>query len=724
VPRGRAGLRGRRRHAGLSLHRGLDVVRWFLHGDQHSDHHRRSNPSPVTRRARVQHHHHHHRSRAGVSGHRLPHPGFARIRAAELLWKAPHGARHRPSHRSLHHLRRRTRRPQYRPRTGAPSRSVRDRRTERGQGAKILGRELAHARRRRHPGTDPARRPDRARRRPGRRRHHRRHQPLYRADRPQSESQPPHHRPRQRSDGGQAPAERGCRFRRLSLCFCRTADRPFLLASARGQFSGCRHYPSRHGPGDWRNSNHSAQSVCRQDHREIAHPPGPRRLRPRHQARGRHALQPRARRSHRSRRFSDRHGRAATTSRTRTDGRVRTLWVAIIRVASMKIVSAAEMREIDRVTSERFGVPSLTLMENAGSAVARFVLSDYPQAERVGILCGKGNNGGDGFVVARKLVEAGRAVRVLLLSDPEELRGDAAIMFQHVVESLHPVNVAPLIVREASGLDSSDAAEVFAADVIVDAILGTGFRPPVSPLYAAAIARMKMNASAAPIVAVDIPSGADADAMQPPTAPGSGDVISNQARADAIVTFTAPRPAHVFAALTGGPTVIAPIGSPPEAIVSQLGLHLSTPSDFAPLLAPRARIANKGSYGHVLVIGGSLGKAGAAAMAGFAALRAGTGLSTVATPKSVLATVAAFHPELMTEPLAETKHGTISLQAVGLGLDALLERKTLAIGPGISRDSETAEFVRTVVTRGDKSVVIDADGLNAFEGAADKLNGP
>ena len=389
----------------------------------------------------------------------------------------------------------------------------------------------------------------------------------------------------------------------------------------------------------------------------------------------------------------------------------------------MKIVSAEEMREIDRVTSERFGVPSLTLMENAGSAVARFVLSDYPHAERVGILCGKGNNGGDGFVVARKLVEAGRAVRVLLLSDPEELRGDAAVMFQHMVESLHPVNVAPLIVREASGLDSSDAAEVFAADVIVDAILGTGFRPPVSPLYAAAIARMKMNASAAPIVAVDIPSGADADAMQPQTAPGSSEVQSNQARADAIVTFTAPRPAHVFAALANGPTLIAPIGSPPEAIVSQLGLHLSTPPDFAPLLAPRARVANKGSYGHVLVIGGSLGKAGAAAMAGFAALRAGTGLSTVATPKSVLATVAAFHPELMTEPLAETKHGTISLEAVGLGLDALLERKTLAIGPGISRDSDTAEFVRTVVTRGDKSVVIDADGLNAFEGAADKLTG-
>jgi NAD(P)H-hydrate epimerase len=165
---------------------------------------------------------------------------------------------------------------------------------------------------------------------------------------------------------------------------------------------------------------------------------------------------------------------------------------------------------------------------------------------------------------------------------------------------------------------------------------------------------------------------------------------------------------------------------PPEAIVSELGLHLSTPADFAPLLALRARDANKGSYGRVLVIGGSLGKAGAAAMAGFAALRAGAGLATVATPKSVLATVAGFHPELMTEPLAETKCGTISARALGAGLDVLLERASLiAIGPGISRNSETAEFVWTIVKRknNDKAMVVDADGLNAFEGAPGKLDG-
>jgi hydroxyethylthiazole kinase-like uncharacterized protein yjeF len=403
----------------------------------------------------------------------------------------------------------------------------------------------------------------------------------------------------------------------------------------------------------------------------------------------------------------------------------------------MKIVSAAEMREIDRSTSERFGVPSLTLMENAGSAVARFVLSDYPQAERVSVICGKGNNGGDGFVAARKLLEAGRAVRVLLLCHPEDLRGDAAHMFQEMAQRPHPLKITPVIVREASGLDSAEVREVFAADVILDAILGTGFRPPMSVLYAAAIGRM--NSAPAAVIAVDIPSGADADAMRAETssrgvasrsAISENEIWENQARVDAVVTFTAPRPAHIFAALTNGPTVIAPIGSPREAVVSELGLQVSTAPDFASLLAPRARDANKGSYGHVLVIGGSVGKTGAAAMAGFAALRAGAGLSTVATAKSALATVASFHPELMTETLPETEQGTISLRALGSGLESLLARKTLAIGPGISRNSETAEFVRAVAERGrafsDDSVlgmVIDADALNAFEGMAEKLNG-
>jgi hydroxyethylthiazole kinase-like uncharacterized protein yjeF len=372
----------------------------------------------------------------------------------------------------------------------------------------------------------------------------------------------------------------------------------------------------------------------------------------------------------------------------------------------MKIVTAGEMREIDRLSSERFGVPSLTLMESAGTAVADFVLSSYTAARRIGVVCGKGNNGGDGFVAARKLLRAEREVRVVLLAEPSELRGDAAEMFGKLP-------VAPVIVRNAEELNSDAVRGVFACDILIDAVLGAGFKPPMRGFYADAIATM--NVSSVPVVAVDIPSGADADAM----APQSGTI----ARADAIVTFTAPRPAHVFGSLTFGAVLVAPIGSPDEAIVSSLKLNVITPKDVASLIAPRAQDSNKGNFGHVLVIGGSVGKAGAAAMAGFSALRVGAGLSTVATPQSVLSTVAGFHPEIMTEPLPETEAGTIALSALEYGrLDQLVEHKTvLAIGPGISRQEDTARFVRTVVTKYKIPMVLDADGLNAFEDRAGEL---
>jgi hydroxyethylthiazole kinase-like uncharacterized protein yjeF len=332
----------------------------------------------------------------------------------------------------------------------------------------------------------------------------------------------------------------------------------------------------------------------------------------------------------------------------------------------MKIVTAAEMREIDRATSQRFGVPSLTLMENAGTAVADFVLSQYPSAECIGVICGKGNNGGDGLVAARKLKAAGREVRVVLLAEPSELRGDAAEMFGKLP-------VAPVIVRSSEELKREDVRAVFESELLLDAILGTGFKPPVSGLYAEAI--RLLNASSAPVIAVDIPSGADADVM--------GEQTGAVARADAVVTFTAPRPAHIFGRLTGGLTLVAPIGSPDEAIVSSLQLNLITAREIAPLIGPRPLAANKGNFGHVLVIGGSVGKAGAAAMAGISALRVGAGLSTVATAGSVLGIVAGFHPEVMTEPLDETRDGSIALSALRRA-NKLAEGKTvLAIGPGI-----------------------------------------
>jgi NAD(P)H-hydrate epimerase len=383
----------------------------------------------------------------------------------------------------------------------------------------------------------------------------------------------------------------------------------------------------------------------------------------------------------------------------------------------MKIVTSAEMRAIDRLTTERLGIPSVTLMENAGSAVAEFTVESYPHAKTFGVICGKGNNGGDGFVAARKLYQAGREVRLLLLADPAELHGDAAINFERLQKisvprgSADKPSAGSLVIFNAWGEPAF--REVFGCDLLIDAILGSGFQPPVTGVYAEAIA--KINAASAPVIAVDIPSGAAGDVM--------GDQTGAVARADAIVTFTAPRPAHVFGHLASGPTIIANIGTPDELIQSSLNLQVITPKEIVQLIAPRPPDSNKGMYGHVLVAGGSLGKTGAAEMAGFSALRTGAGLVTVASPRSVLGIVATYHPELMTEPLSDTDAGSISKEAVE-EFERVAEKKTvLAIGPGISRHPSTAEFVRAVVTKSQTPIVLDADGLNAFEKRAEELSG-
>ena len=377
----------------------------------------------------------------------------------------------------------------------------------------------------------------------------------------------------------------------------------------------------------------------------------------------------------------------------------------------MKVTTTEEMRQIDRLTSERYGVPSLTLMENAGTHVAEYVLRRYARAERICVVCGKGNNGGDGFVAARKLHEVGKKVDVLLLGSPAEVKGDAAAMLEKL--PIAPVTIASE--EELMSGEPSPASALRDADLILDAILGTGFKPPVSGLIASAIELM--NSLPLPVFAVDIPSGAGADAFAPEP--------HLRVRADAIVTFTAPRPAHVFADLTRGEIVVGQIGSPREAIQSALSLDVIAWPDIGSCFALRAPETNKGNFGHVLTIGGSLGKSGAAAMVGMAALRAGAGLSTVATPRSVLAMVAGFAAELMTEPLAETEAGSISLAAVEYGrLDSMVEGKTvLALGPGISRQADTVQFIRAIVDKYPQPLVLDADGLNAFEGCAERLDG-
>jgi ADP-dependent NAD(P)H-hydrate dehydratase / NAD(P)H-hydrate epimerase len=374
----------------------------------------------------------------------------------------------------------------------------------------------------------------------------------------------------------------------------------------------------------------------------------------------------------------------------------------------MKIVTAEEMRAIDRATTEKYGVPSLTLMENAGTVVAEFAQKHF-DFESVCAVCGKGNNGGDGFVAARKLHEAGKKVSVIVLAkNAEDLRGDAAEMFKQL-----PAQA--LWIAEEKDFSKTEIEQALKSDLTLDAILGTGFKPPLKGIAEKAVVRI--NKAKGFVLAVDIPSGIDADLTDP---------VESSAvyvHSDAIVSFTAAKPAVVFGNLTDGPIAIASIGSPEKLIAATAHLRedVITSRDVQALSVPRQPDAHKGEFGHVLVIGGSVGKSGAAIMAGLAAMRVGTGLVTVASPKSVQPLVAASAPELMTEPLPETMEGTISLLALADRERLLKGKSVVAIGPGISRNEETAEFVRDLVSVCSTSMVIDADGLNAFEGASEEI---
>ena len=369
----------------------------------------------------------------------------------------------------------------------------------------------------------------------------------------------------------------------------------------------------------------------------------------------------------------------------------------------MKIVTAAEMREIDRLTTEKHHVPSLTLMENAGTAVARFVLRQCPESKRVLVICGRGNNGGDGFVTARKLQQAGREATTILLAAPEEVKGDAEKMLKLLPSPPDSIR-AP---QQADALvDLCDKT-----DVIVDAIFGTGFRPPLPELAAKVVAII--NSARAPVISVDVPSGIDSNSFALEQ--------EGACRSNAIVTFTAPKPGIVFSALTPGPIVVADIGSPSETIHSDLGIEWNDPP---PLLGEVRRLnSNKGLYGHVLVIGGSLGKTGAPVMASLAALRVGAGLVTCALPKRLLPIVASFIPELMTEPLEDNAVGVARRAFEGPGGYSPLVhgKKVVALGPGMGRDPDTEAAIHSFTKRCEIPLVLDADGLNAFQGTNLKL---
>ena len=390
----------------------------------------------------------------------------------------------------------------------------------------------------------------------------------------------------------------------------------------------------------------------------------------------------------------------------------------------MKALTAAEMREVDRLTTERFGVPSHQLMEAAGKSLAEVLLEQYGYGNpdppgRVVVLCGKGNNGGDGFVVARYLKEEAEQVHVYVFAKPDELRGDAAKNFGRWQEQGGGVTV---LQNEA---DWEKAwGEISGAEVIVDALLGTGIRGPASGLIAQAIEdvnRLSRNATAARpswVVAVDTPSGLPSDGEA-----AEGPVV----KAHWTVTFTAPKIGQLISEHAGccGQLLVRGIGSP-AALVEEIGkgtLRWAGADEFAGLPLVRAAEAHKGSYGHVLLVAGSVGKTGAAVLAGQSALRAGAGLVTIATPEPALSIIAAAQAEYMTEGLPSTGAGTFAAAGKGAGAFAeLLSGKTVvAIGPGVGQHPNTTEFIRGVVGETELPVVLDADGLNAFAGSGNLL---
>jgi len=391
----------------------------------------------------------------------------------------------------------------------------------------------------------------------------------------------------------------------------------------------------------------------------------------------------------------------------------------------MKALTAAEMREVDRLTTERCGIPGLQLMEEAGKHISNAVrLKLYGNVnKRAAILCGKGNNGGDGFVAARLLKEEKLVVNfepvVFLFGSQTESRGAAAENLSRWLKCQGEI----IEVNDSASLEVA-WPKIASAYAIVDALLGTGLRGRATGLIAEAIARLnKLSRNAtlsrpAFILAVDIPSGLPSDGQS-----AEGPVLF----AHQTVTFTAPKIGQLLSNQAGccGHLEVRQIGSP-AVLVEEIGrgsARWAEPEEFVSLPLIRAVDSHKGTYGHVLLLAGSVGKSGAAILAGRAALRSGAGLTTIATPEPIQPIVAGGQPEYMTEPLKATKSGALSLRSMVDGRFGELEegKSVLAIGPGLGTHRQTQEFIRTIVTRTELPVVLDADGLNAFAGEAASL---
>lgn len=370
----------------------------------------------------------------------------------------------------------------------------------------------------------------------------------------------------------------------------------------------------------------------------------------------------------------------------------------------MKALTAAQMREIDRRTIDEIGIPGVVLMENAGRAVAEEIIRRFPGAGalRALVMAGKGNNGGDGYVIARYLLNRGWDVQTLVLAERDAIRGDAAINLIAFEKCGGQVDFA----------ENSEALWTFLASigkvpVLVDALFGTGLAKPVQGLYLEAIEWLNEQTSL--VVAVDIPSGIDAS---------TGRILGAAINAGLTVTFAFPKVGQISYPGAGlvGEQVVADIGIPTQvASLATASCLLVDAKEARRLLPMRSRDGHKGTFGHLLVVAGSTGKCGAAVMAAESGLRGGAGLVTLACPQGVQSTIAAKLTEVMTAPLPDF-NGEISLQALEDLLGLAEGKQALAIGPGVGLGVETGALIRRLVQDSDLPTVIDADGLTALCG--------
>lgn len=380
----------------------------------------------------------------------------------------------------------------------------------------------------------------------------------------------------------------------------------------------------------------------------------------------------------------------------------------------MKILTASQMREIDRQAIEDLGIPGLVLMENAGREVASLLSNELKIGPGcpVLVIAGKGNNGGDGLVAARHLFNVGVDCEVLLIGREEEVKGEALVNLKIAKNTGIKIKAVT-----SPALWTKYRPLLKETPVIIDALFGTGLSSPLSGLYAQII--NDLNNSGDLIVAVDIPSGLSADSFE---------LIGPAVKADFTVTMAAPKIAHIFPPAEDytGELYVADISVPPFLFNRpDFSMELVEIDSLQPYFQPREKDTHKGSYGHLLVLAGSYGKTGAAAMAGKAALKMGAGLVTVATADSCLPAIAKTRPELMTEPLPETSARTISERALSRVLELLEGKDALLLGPGLSTHPETSSLVLNLLERIKKTrlpVIIDADGLNIISSRRESLS--